>query len=330
MKLSVIIPIFNKKNTIEELVKSITACAEPEMEVILVDDGSADGSLGVCQKLAGSDKRINVLHKENGGVSSARNYGLDHAKGKYIYFCDSDDFVFTDVLTEAVSHLDINADVFVFDYIYRFLENGRIVKSAFKLDSDTVLQKQYITDKMIKPLVLQSGTDLASLWHKFFRRDIIEKNKIRFEEDVHKGEDWRFILDFLAVSETAYYIPRVLYEYRLDGSQVETKYKKEPGIHLLGSCKRKFELNKRFNLGASKAQIFKWYKAILDEVMFSKREGCNKRELLEMLSDKTVQESANVLLHAKKQDYIQSEVSRKYRIYALLIKCRMIFLLKAT
>ena len=90
---SVIVPVYNVRQFLPRCVKSLQAQTMDDFEVVLVDDGSTDGSSQLCDELALSDSRIKVLHKENGGASSARNYGIDNAEGEYLSFIDADDFI---------------------------------------------------------------------------------------------------------------------------------------------------------------------------------------------------------------------------------------------
>ena len=93
MKLSIIVPVYNRENYIESCLKTLLQIQSDEIEIIIVDDGSIDNSLDLCRGYEKIDKRINVYHKENGGVSSARNYGINHASGEYLMFVDSDDMI---------------------------------------------------------------------------------------------------------------------------------------------------------------------------------------------------------------------------------------------
>lgn len=110
--ISVIVPVYNTKKYLERCINSLLKQTYPDMEIILVDDGSTDGSGEVCDRFAAEDRRIRVFHKENGGSSSARNLGLDNAKGDYIGFVDSDDYVDADMyerLYAAVCEHHVNA-----------------------------------------------------------------------------------------------------------------------------------------------------------------------------------------------------------------------------
>ena len=320
--LSIVVPVYNGEKCISQLLDSIIVSKSELFEIILIDDGSTDNTLNVCENYASQDCRIKVVHKENGGVSSARNCGLDYAQGEYVYFCDSDDYIFADVLNKAIYSIVTGADIIFFDYIYKNTDNCSTTKSCFLLNGREKLNKEYIITNVISPLVLKSGTDMAPLWHKFFKRRIIIDNNIRFEEGVHKGEDWRFILDFLSVAETAYYIPEVLYEYRLDGTQIESKYRVATGVSALGSVKRKLKLNEKFILGASDHQLLLWYGQQLNQVIASVKLKSSKREIYEMLRDSTVLESANNIWNSDDKLLISLEIPRKFKLYSLLIKLK--------
>lgn len=330
MKLSVIIPVYNSKNNLKELFESIlSAKLDNQIEVILVDDGSTDGSSELCDTLADQDERCSVIHKTNGGVSSARNAGLFAAKGEYIFFCDSDDIVNTATLSEAITLLEkIKADVFIFDFHYNFLTENRIVKSAFTLPEYQCLSKGDIIHYIIKPLTLGAGTDLASSCHKIFKKEIINNSSIVFEEKIYKGEDWRFVLEFLSVADSAFYYPKPLYEYRIDGSQTESKYKKISGVHLLGSTKTKLLFNKKYDLGASREKIVHWYDSLIDTIVWSVKNEISASELIEMLEDESVREATLELKKLKNEEYLHFEISRKHKLYAWLINLKMRHMLK--
>lgn len=323
IQLSIIIPLYNSEKTIKDLLDSLLAMKTQSVEIILVDDGSTDNSLKICKEYESKDERIIVLQKENGGVSSARNLGLDSAHGEYVYFCDSDDTVFADVLDEAVNKKNIGVDAFIFDFTYHFLEKDETIKSRFKLKSNVVLSKEYIVSQIISPLVLREGTDLASTCNKLFRRELIENHHIRFDKGIYRGEDWRFVLDYLTFAESAYYIPKVIFDYHLDGSQQKSKYKVATGKTALGSIKRKLALNEQFHLGAEEKQLIEWYCYAINEVIVTVKKHCNKSVVFDMLLDPVVQEAAEAVNHYSGKDLISFEVSRKFKIYSFLICKKM-------
>ena len=114
-KLSVIIPIYNVEKYLDRCIKSICNQTYENLEIILVDDGSTDGSPEMCDQYVEKDKRIKVIHKQNGGLSDARNVGLEYATGQYIFFCDSDDYVERDLISECMESISKDSiDILIF------------------------------------------------------------------------------------------------------------------------------------------------------------------------------------------------------------------------
>ena len=130
VKLSIILPVYNVREYLRQCVDSILSQPYNDFEVIIVDDGSTDGSGKICDEYSLCDKRINVFHKPNGGLSSARNYGLAQHKGCYISFVDSDDFLVGDYYSKAIRQLDDNdlLDIVCLQYA-KVYEDGSIMKS---------------------------------------------------------------------------------------------------------------------------------------------------------------------------------------------------------
>lgn len=326
--LSVVIPIYNREKTLSFAVDSVLKANSDLIELLLIDDGSTDSSGAICDGYSVKDKRVRVFHKENGGVSSARNFGIDNVHGKYIFFCDSDDQVYSDVLEKSLTYLaESDRDLYVFDYVYHNINDDSEVRQKFDIPTETDLNKQDIVDKIIAPLVLKSGTGLASSCHKFFLTEKIKQYNIRFEEKVFKGEDWRFVLDFADVAESAFYLPLTLYRYNLDGTQTEKKYKKLAGYHLLGSPIKKLTLCEKYNLSDSRMFLVDNYKALVDALLFSVQKHCKKQEIISMKNDKYVQHALTFFKKMKKQEYTSLEISRKYKLYSYIIRANMFGLL---
>lgn len=111
--ISVIIPVYNNENCLHRCVDSILIQTYTDFELLLINDGSKDSSGSICDEYSVIDKRVHVFHKENGGASSARNIGLENAKGEWITFCDSDDFVDSDWLMNFIENSNGNCDLVV-------------------------------------------------------------------------------------------------------------------------------------------------------------------------------------------------------------------------
>ena len=326
--LSIVIPVFNRATVLPTLLDSILAVRNDRLEVLLVNDGSTDESEAVCNSFVQKDRRCHLFNKENGGVSSARNVGIDHAKGKYLYFCDSDDSVVTETLEAALSLADAHEeDLLIFDFQYFLMKEHRIQKSSFTLPADQILQKNEIVHLLIEPLICKEATDLAGVWNKFFLAKTVKEASIRFEEKVSRGEDWRFILDFLDQSQTAYYIPQIIYTYYLDGSQTEQKYKRIPGIHLLGAQERKWRLCEKYGFTIFERTKEEQIKDVFSGIIFSAASQCNQKEFQIMLKSKTAQDAAKTLLLLAKQDRLSPEINKRHLIAARLILFKNSFLM---
>ena len=183
-ELSVIIPVCNTKPVLPRCVDSILGQSFTDFELLLVDDGSTDGSGAVCDDYAANDSRVRVFHKEWGGPSSARNVGLDNAKGRWVTFIDSDDFV--DDGYFALLYAD-NMDLYVRNW--RFA-NGQVSEH---LDLQTIDEQHYWSFLGAKMHTFVFRTGCSS----FFKRALIENNGIRFDDRFHLGEDSLFMLDYL-------------------------------------------------------------------------------------------------------------------------------------
>lgn len=165
MKISVIIPVYNVEETLERAVDSVIAQTYTDLEIILVDDGSTDNSGHMADKLAETDNRIRVIHKINGGLSSARNTGIEQSTGEFIAFLDSDDEYVADILATFVEAYNAQPmDMFIFN-ILRITGNETLVKDA---------KNDFITDSTdaVESLLDFNGLDFYA-WNKVYHRDLL-------------------------------------------------------------------------------------------------------------------------------------------------------------
>ena len=181
--LSVIVPIYNVRNYLSKCVKSILDQSIDSMEVILVDDGSTDGSGEICDEWAARDDRIVVIHKPNGGVNTARNAGLAAASGEYITMVDADDYIKLETFTFAIDFIE-NNKVDIVQYPEFFIENGKE-----RLRDCYPEQPQILTchRDMISALLNPAGLFPGGLGGKIYKRDIWQG--LRLREDMQFCED---------------------------------------------------------------------------------------------------------------------------------------------
>lgn len=203
---SISVPIYKTEKDLRRCVESLLNQTLRDIEIILVDDGSPDNCGIICDEYAAKDARIKVIHKENGGSSSARKEGLKHCTGIYYTVCDSDDWVEPTMYEELYQRaVETNADIVACDY-YSEYGNGKQVRSA---SYTYTTQEQYIEDLMLR-------TTSVNTWSKLFRRDMIRDLGIDYTEGVNLGEDGLFLFKTLLAPQKIATLPRALYHYQRD------------------------------------------------------------------------------------------------------------------
>lgn len=211
-KISVIVPVYNNEEYIEKCIKSITNQTEKELELILVDDGSKDDSGKICEEYSKKDNRIKVIHKQNGGASSARNKALDVCEGKYVTFVDADDYIEKDYLKKMVQKIEEKeADVIgcAANKIYYNSTEKNNQNEDYELDNDT----------FTKWLFLQKGIGICRC--KLYKREVI--GSIRFHENLKVGEDTYFNLMISKKINKFYMLNEPLYNYVVNQNSLVRK-----------------------------------------------------------------------------------------------------------
>ncbi|MBP3818877.1 MAG: glycosyltransferase family 2 protein [Butyrivibrio sp.] len=212
--ISVIIPVYNVEEYLKECIDSVINQTYQRLEIILVDDGSSDASGKICDEYVKEDNRIKVIHKENGGLSDARNMGLDVCCGEYISFVDSDDWISTKMFERLVQVIKKEkADVVFFHSAYVY---GKSIKSS-SFDKYKVLENKH---DMIKEMFVGKGQTIAACL-KIYHRRIFDNNRFLVGKT---NEDAFIILDIIERTNRMVIIPDVLYYYRQRiGSITRTK-----------------------------------------------------------------------------------------------------------
>ncbi len=207
-KVSVIIPVYNCIKYLDNAVSSVISQTEfNSLEVILVDDGSTDGSEKLCDTYAEKYENISAIHQENSGVSVARNNGINAAKGEYIAFLDSDDEYNPEFISEMLNASD--ADLVCCDYYVNSEDESNIGK-YFK-------EKKYMKNEF--DLGFFKGTvhtEFYSCWNKLYKKEIIENYHISFPVGVKYAEDMVFVFEYLKNCTSFEFIDKVLYHYNVN------------------------------------------------------------------------------------------------------------------
>lgn len=223
--ISIIVPVYNAEKTLGKCVNSLLAQTHSDLEIILVNDGSKDSSLTLCTKYAEKDGRIRVIDKPNGGVSSARNAGLDAATGDYIMFCDSDDWVEPDWCSTLYENRQQNG------LTVCQVDDPNYESEVYPVEKELLARKDYMHRSMM----------MCAIYNKLFLKEIIDRNHIRFAKELSLGEDFCFCMAYLAHAEgNLCYVYRKLYHYLITEGFSLTK-----SVPALAQCDLFFqELNK--------------------------------------------------------------------------------------
>lgn len=223
--ISIIVPVYKAEPYIHRCIDSILAQSYTDFELLLIDDGSPDSCGTICDEYAVQDSRVRVFHKENGGVSSARNLGLDNARGEWIAFCDADDYVDFGWLTAYGDVVTENMDLAI-QGIFYIKDNGEIEPKKLVPSIGTTLE-----DKRCLVVELMSMGVYGYPVTKLFRRQIIEDNHIRFDVNSAFREDEQFFSQYLINVNSFMCIDKENYYYILPSS--EKRYKGDACYSLL-------------------------------------------------------------------------------------------------
>lgn len=214
-KISIIVPVYNAEAYIRKCIDSLLSQTFSDFEVLLIDDGSPDNSGKICDDCAAIDGRVKVFHKENGGVASARQMGLEHAAGEYIIHADPDDWVEPDMLECMYQKAEImNADIMVCDYNI-VGTNGEIKRINVNLPKDNIA--------CLKKII--SGEVHASLCNKLVKRSLYFDNGISFIYGLNMCEDLSVMYRLVYYAKKIAYISEAFYNYVVGrtGSYTSTK-----------------------------------------------------------------------------------------------------------
>lgn len=221
-KVSVIVPVYNVEDYLAMCLDTIINQTFKDIEIICVNDGSTDDSLNILEHYKNLDSRIKIISKENGGLSSARNAGMEIADGEYILFVDSDDWI-SSVAVESLYNnaINNNSDVVVFDFVWKNLFDNKFLILTINNYGNTYENKPFNKD-MMGPLAYKEIP--VSTWSKFYKKEFLLKNDISFFEDMI-FEDIPYWASVFVNAERITYLPKPLYFYRKDRDGAITSQK---------------------------------------------------------------------------------------------------------
>lgn len=244
---SIIIPIYNSAEYLQQCLDSVVELKASEIEIILVNDGSTDNSMEICFAYAERDSRIQVLTQKNEGVSCARNTGIETAAGIWVTFVDSDDLIIPFVYENTIKHLAANP--FTDMLLMKMTTDSEIPPTHIHSVSINHLSKQDLNTLCCGILDLDNkvckafrGFSIISPCAKFYSRQILIENDIRFNKNVAIGEDRIFNYTYLGCIEQADCVDDYGYIYVQNSNSVMHTYKPNKGIQMLDSLKIFYDL----------------------------------------------------------------------------------------
>lgn len=248
--ISVIVPVYNTEPYLARCVDSILDQSFSDFELLLVDDGSTDGSNAICDACAQKDKRVRVFHKENDGVSAARNLGIDNAQGEWLYFVDSDDELLPNGLRTLVDNISDDVDVAMggFESVD---EQGNVTREASK-SVNLLLSKKESVITLYRGQGCCGYFFLGYTWQRLFRRSLVDRFNLRFDTSIAIKEDTLFVMQYVRRSNgRTQFATQPIYRYyqRPNSAMEQTKHGFDPKFvsSFYALVKMKHEVDSMFN-----------------------------------------------------------------------------------
>lgn len=252
---SIILPAYNAERYITECIESVIKQLFQNWELILVDDGSEDGTRSIAEKYAKQDDRIKYHRLNNGGVSKARNYGLKVAKGDFVFFLDADDYLANNCLDDSVKIcIEKNTDIVVLAH-YEQDENIHSCKKNNKFEKTQILDDtQVITTFLMTDMI---GWEV---WGKLFRRDAI--SNVEFDETLRIGEDAVFLLNVLLKCNKVVLLKEYGYYYRINMNSVMAQSFNEKNLDTITAISKMYKLVEKkyfYEANSFKLKYYIWF-----------------------------------------------------------------------
>ena len=225
-KVSVIVPIYNADQWLDECIKSVLNQTYSNIELLLINDGSIDLSIDICKKYEKLDSRVKIINKLNTGVSDTRNVGIENAKGNYIVFLDSDDFLMNTIIQDALNKQKSTGNELV-------IWNHNLIKGKLNQKEPLFYGDKISKEELMKSVIsdfkcnYNLGNYFRAVHGKLFLTSIINEYNIRFNKDSYIGEDAVFMLKYLIYVDQLSYLNTYGYNYRLLNTSAVRKFKKD-------------------------------------------------------------------------------------------------------
>lgn len=344
--ISVIVPVYNVENYMRQCIDSLLNQTLSNIEIILVDDGATDTSPKICDEYARRYSRIKVIHKLNGGLGSARNAGMKEARGKYIGFVDSDDYVSVKMYETLLDVAETNKADCAYCEFTRFWNDTVDVtkppKKTIKVYSDKEILDAYLLDRIgCSPLEKEDCSYGASVNLGLFRSDVIQRSKVEFvSEREFIAEDMIFDIDFIPYCKKIVHTNEALYFYRFNPDSLTTRYVSDRFERNVALCNEMASrLDKTYNSDVYKIRLDRYFLkitriALIEEIAHLNENGwrntraninriANNQKLNQILKTyplASLPKTQKIFFCALKQ--------KMYLLVAILIKINMILKMK--
>ncbi len=305
--ISIIIPVYNARKWLKRCIDSVLAQSCESWELLLIDDGSTDGSEAICDSYSGADSRIRVIHKKNGGVSSARNEGIRNASYEWITFMDSDDCIGKDAIRCYIETINAqNACLYNFRYYFHY-DTGNVefirggINGMLDIDSANSTQMYHVC------------CTLWHVWDNLYSKTIIKKHQLSFNENTKLGEDQMFNLHYILHCKRIYFSDKGFYQYFWAHSPQSLTFAKQSPEERASYAIEKYSMYQRLN--ADKREAKKIY---YGDVMYSLRIA---------LQTKRVRDVIRILVTGntfKNELWFTRNIVR-FALFSMMYKIRLLF-----
>ncbi len=286
-KVSIVIPVYNAEKYLNECINSILNQTYANMEILLIDDGSTDKSSSICDMYCQKYKDIIVYHLNNGGVSKARNYGIEKATGEFIIFVDSDDIIdkyMVEKMVFAIKEKSVDLAICGYKYLYK----NEIINSKIKHNG-------YMTIEQAKREIFLPDSIKGYSVNKIYKREVLLENNIRFEEKIKICEDMLFVFKYIHHINKIYVVNDDLYYYRMRKTSASNQGV-ESDLTVFEALKSIYKLDNRAIEYSKGFYCFLYFKYLRVLKKTGKIKIVPKIKLIDVLVDKKIDNKKKVFI----------------------------------
>lgn len=321
---SVIIPAYNAEKTIQPVLDSLALDGSWKypIDVQVIDDGSTDQTRRIVERFSELYDNVHYRRKENGGVSSARNLGLDTVAAKYLVYVDADDEMIRSGLDAMIDKAEqTSADMVISSYYRYNVDDGTETKVVCPLDNDVLLTKKTIEQEILRRFFNGKNQCLPNLWNKLYVTDIIKKNGLRFHDKMSHGEDWLFNIEYLRCIDTAYITDAPPLRYSVSGKTDYAKYKGYLANSLIIEFQTAEELNRVYGFCGEQDEDYLLFmrRSAQKAISYLRIKECSQKEKIMFLNSREEQAVFGYMSRLSREALSYLDMSRKDRLAFWLI-----------